>query len=333
MKICIPHKSRAIGGPSIFVRKLVDALKEHGVSVTYDINEKYDLLLVISTYDGFLNRKMREKKNKGVKIVQRLDGIYTFATSKFLYPIYNFGMKYVLHKLADYIVYQSNYSKLMCDKYLGRPSCEYSIIYNGVNVQDFCPEGNRFEYKQKHVLFSASVFRRKQQLEPMLKAMDYVAQEIDDALLVLAGTSTQEMKRFLSKYERNYYVKHIGRIPNEKLPFYERGANLFMFPTPNPFCPNSVIEALACGLPVASYDTGAMRELIGEDAGVLAKHKGNDLWRFSNPDPHGLVEAALEILKRNEYYKKAARNRAVKMFSIKKISEQYIRVFENTLVR
>lgn len=266
-----------------------------------------------------------------MKIVQRLDGIYTFATSNFLYPIYNFGMKYVLHKLADYVIYQSNYSKLMCDKYLGRPSCEYSIIYNGVNVHDFCPEGNRLEYKQKHVLFSASVFRRKQQLEPMLEAMDYITQETDDALLVLAGTLTQEMKRVFSKYERSGYVKYIGRIPNEKLPFYERGADLFMFSTPNPFCPNSVIEALACGLPVAVYDTGAMRELVGEDAGVLAEHKSDDLWRFSNPDPQKLAQAALKIQKHNKKYKRAARNRAVKLFSIKKISKQYICVFENTL--
>lgn len=333
MKVCIPYTVRDIGGPSVFIRRLKASLETKGIDTTFDINSRYDLLLIISTYDAFFNKKLHEKKKKRIKIIQRLDGIYTFATSKVLYPIYNFGMKSVLHKLADYIVYQSNYSKLMCDKYLGRPSCEYSIIYNGVNVHDFCPEGNRFEYKQKHVLFSASVFRRKQQLKPILETMGYITQEIDDALLVLAGTFTPKTKKIFNKYRKNYNIKYIGSIPDDKLPFYERGADLFMFSTLNPFCPNAVIEALACGLPVAAYDTGAMRELVGEDAGVLAEHKSDDSWRFSNPDPQKLAQAALKIQKHNERYKRAARNRALKLFSLEKVSEQYIQVFESVLAR
>lgn len=320
-----------MGGPSIFVKRLKKGLSENDVSVTHDIDDRYDLLLVISTYDNFLNKKLVEKKRKGIKIVQRLDGIYTFATSKFLYPIHNFGMRYVLRNVADYIVYQSNYSKLMCDKYLGQPRCGWSVIYNGVDVQEFNSEGPRYRYDQKHVLISASVFRRREQIVPMLRAINYVYQDMKDVLLILAGSLTPKMAKIYNQYKDRPFIKHIGNIANNELPLYERGANVFIFSTPNPFCPNSVLEALACGLPIAAYDTGAMKELVGEDAGILVAHKGTNIWKFSDLNPQKLAEAAIEILCDNQLYKKAARERAIKLFSLEKVTKLYIQVFEKIL--
>ena len=83
MKICIPVKPRAIGGPSIFVKRLKEGLIEHGVRVAHDIDDKCDLLLIISTYDSFLNRKLREKKSKGMKIVQVLMGYILLQQASF----------------------------------------------------------------------------------------------------------------------------------------------------------------------------------------------------------------------------------------------------------
>ena len=331
MKICIPFKPGDVGGTSIFMRKFVEGLVKKGVEVTTDINDNYELLFVIISYEGFFNKKLQEKKRDGVKVVQRLDGVLTFATSNFFYPLKNFGMKYVHNKLADYIIFQSEYSKFLCDKYLGKPRCDWSIIYNGVDIQRFNPYGESYKYESKRVIFSVSRFRRNLQLEPMLKAIDYIVKNVDDIKFVFAGNLTPNLKKVLNKYKNRPYIKYLGKIENDKLPFYERNANVFLFSTLNPPCPNAVIEALACGLPIAGYKTGAMPELVGEVAGVLAEHNKNDLWHFSSPDPKNLAEVTLKVLDDNVRYRKKARERAVKLFSLEKMVDEYLKAFKKVL--
>ena len=55
-----------------------------------------------------------------------------------------------------------------------------------------------------------------------------------------------------------------------------------------------------------------------------------NLWRFSNPDPEKLAKAAIKILEKIERYKKAARRRCVEMFSIEKMTDKNMKVFEKT---
>jgi glycosyltransferase involved in cell wall biosynthesis len=43
----------------------------------------------------------------------------------------------------------------------------------------------------------------------------------------------------------------------------------------NAACPNSVIEALACGTPVLGYDTGALPEMVPPKSGRIAHYGGN----------------------------------------------------------
>ena len=331
MKICIPFKPGDVGGTSIFMRKFVEGLMKKGIEVTTDINDDYELLFVIITYDGFFNKKLQEKKKEGVKIVQRLDGVMTFATSNFFYPLRNFGMKYVHNKLADYIIFQSEYSKFLCDKYLGQPRCDWSIIYNGVDIDKFSPMGDGFEYVAGTSLFTVSRFRRSQQLIPMIKAVDHISKEIENLEFVIAGPVEPKLMSLIHKDSK--YVRYIGKLKNEDLPFYERSADVFMFSTLNPPCPNAIIEAIGCGLPVAGYNTGAMPELVGNEAGLLAEHKSSDLYRFSKANPEKLAEVTLKILESNERYKKQARERAVRLFSLDKMVNEYVKVFEKVLER
>jgi glycosyltransferase involved in cell wall biosynthesis len=329
MKICIPFKPSDVGGTSIFMRKFVEGLMKRGVEVTTNIDDKYELLFVIISHDGFFNKKLQEKKREGIKIVQRLDGVLTFATSNFFYPLKNFGMKYVHNKLADYIIFQSEYSKFLCDKYLGKPCCDWSIIYNGVDIGKFSPMGDGFEYGAKRSLFTASRFRRSQQIIPMIKAVDILIKEIENLEFVIAGPVEPKLMSFIPKDSK--YVRYLGKIKNEDLPFYERLADVFIFSTLNPPCPNAVIEAISCGLPVAGYNTGAMPELVGNEAGLLAEHKSNDLYRFSKANPEKLADVTLKILEDDERYKKQARERAVKLFSLDKMVNEYVKVFEKVL--
>ena len=334
MKICIPFKPGDVGGTSIFMRKFMEGLLQNDIEVTTNIDDDYELLFVIISHDGFFNKKIQEKKRDGVKIVQRLDGVLTFATSNFFYPLRNFGMKYVHNKLADYIIFQSEYSKFLCDRYLGKPHCDWSVIYNGVDIDKFSPEGDQYQSNTEFTLLSVGAFRRKVTLWPLIKAMKYIKKEVSDIQLLLIGPVKSNLRKLIP--QNSSYIKYMGSIPNDKIPFYERDADAFVFPIRSA-SPNAILESIACGLPVACYDIGSNRDVLGDnEAGVLADsgfEKKVWLYFMMMPDPKNMADAVLEVLDNNERYRKKARERAVRLFSLDKMVNGYIKVFEKVLER
>jgi glycosyltransferase involved in cell wall biosynthesis len=90
-------------------------------------------------------------------------------------------------------------------------------------------------------------------------------------------------------------------------------------------CPNSVIEALACGLPVVSFNTGSLPELVQGDAGRTVEYSG-DPWKLDPPDIRPLVEASVEILKNQETFRRGARAWAEEAFGVDKMVEGYLKM-------
>ena len=87
-----------------------------------------------------------------------------------------------------------------------------------------------------------------------------------------------------------------GALAQERIPEMDRSAHLLFSADLNPACPNSVIEALACGTPVVGFDTGALKELVPETCGRIVPY-GGDPWKLETPDLPGLAAAAAEVLR------------------------------------
>lgn len=62
-------------------------------------------------------------------------------------------------------------------------------------------------------------------------------------------------------------VRVLGVKGREEVPPLMRGSDFLFFPSEFDPCPNTVIEAMACGLPVLYHPSGGTVELVG-DAGV-----------------------------------------------------------------
>jgi len=102
------------------------------------------------------------------------------------------------------------------------------------------------------------------------------------------------------------------------------GAEVFVNPTYVDNFPTTNIEALACGTPVVTYNTGGSPEAIDENIGTVVE-KG---------DTEGLGKAVETILKNGkEHYSSACRDRAVKLYNKNDRYGEYISLYQSMLER
>ncbi|MGE5251973.1 MAG: glycosyltransferase [Bacteroidota bacterium] len=64
-------------------------------------------------------------------------------------------------------------------------------------------------------------------------------------------------------------VLHQGEVPHEDVPLWLSAADLFVLPTLNEGCSNSILEALFCGLPVVSSDLPFNQDILNEQVSIM----------------------------------------------------------------
>ena len=102
-------------------------------------------------------------------------------------------------------------------------------------------------------------------------------------------------------------------------------ADMLLMPTLDDNLPNAALEAIACGVPVVSYETGGMPDIVGEqEAGILVP-KG---------DIGALLDSARSLLRDTnslKQKKEAARCRAEKYYAKELQASRYKSLYEDLL--
>lgn len=334
MKIFLPFKVKDIGGTSTFARKFKEGMEAAGHSVTFEPTVDYDILfLIVQCPLTFI----LDAKRRGKKIVQRLDGTYYWSVSGWKFPLMNAKAAYIRHFFTDLTIYQSKYSRECANRFLGKKFKDnHAIIYNGVDLRVFTLTGKKISVKEspnQKIFFTASAFRRKDQIVPLLKGLEYFREKYKTNFkFLIAGTFIGEVSDIADKMKKIPDVEFLGKINNAELPLYARSADVFLFTHLNPPCPNNVIESLACGVPVCGVSDGAMSEIIreGQD-GLLIPAPGTGFWRQRDLDIKKFADNLFTILQNNANYKKNSREAAEALFSLQKMISNYTEVMEALL--
>lgn len=331
MKIFLPFKINNIGGgTSMFAKKFKEGMERRGHEVFFEYRPDYDILLMIvqAPFKYLFEAKRRKKK-----IIQRLDGAYYWSTVGPRYFLYNLKAKIIRHFFTDFTIYQSKYCKYCADKFLGRKKHDnYTIIYNGVDLNSFSPEGEKIELRnnpEQKIFFTVSVFRRKEQIVPILKALKIYRDKYDNNFkFIIAGAFMPEVSHIIEKYSDFKNIIFLGNLNNNTVPQYERASDVFLFTQLNPSCPNNVIESLACGLPICGVADGSMLEIIENDKnGLLLPAKGDAFWRMRQYNPEMFADNLNRIVKNRQNFSDAARKFSLERFSVDKMIDLYIKVF------
>ncbi len=331
MKIFLPFAIQDTGGTSTFAKKFGQALEKAGHEVFYTFRKDYDVLFVMVQCNPFylLHAKFHKKK-----IIQRLDGVYYWSVAGWKYPLLNFPPSFIHRFFADFTVYQSKYSKHCADTFLGKGKDEnYSIIYNGVDINRFTPRGEKIENlrddPEQKLFITVSKFRRTDQILPLIEALRiYKKKYTDNFKFLIIGDFTREVATVPQEFSQFTELHFLGKIKNEDLPKYQRSADVFLMTHLNPPCPNNIIEAMACGLPICGVNDGSMNELTipGENS-LLIPADGDAFWKRRAYNTDQFADNLNSILQNLVSYSEKSRAIAEKNFSLDIMTQKYIEIF------
>ncbi len=321
--IFIPFKQwvEGIGGPSTFMRNLREDLVNKSYKFIEDI-ENYRVADKIFFPISFSKKILSYFKKNNYPIIQRLDGVYYPSKHGIKYLYFNKDIKLDYLKYSDFIIFQSNYSRMECFAILGEMSkSKYTIIYNGTDKSIFYPAKKEFD-ENKIIFVTTGSFRNKDMIEPVVAALDIVAEENNIELKIVGPIISDDVKRFTDRK----YIRCLGRMDERSLAKVLQGSDILIHCQLNPACPNTVIEAVSCGIPVVGFNTGAMKEVLYFAPELLAYVSDNIFQRYGDFNYKRLLERIKLCI--NNY--KEFKNKFLKysyLYDSKETTNYYIKVF------
>jgi glycosyltransferase involved in cell wall biosynthesis len=330
-RVCLTPQLSGVGGMASFQARLAQGLIQRGVEVVYDLRHRpLEAALVIGGTRHL--PALWKLRREGIPVVQRLNGMNWIHRRRqtglrhYLRAEYgNWLLAFIRRHLASGIVYQSRFSQSWWQRVYGPARVPASVVLNAVDLNMYTPDG---PHQRPTDCF------RIQMVEGSLGGgyeigLDWgvgLAQRLQalgfPVELVVAGRASPVLQAEWQA-KAGLPLHFAGLVPPARIPALDRSAHLFYAADLHPACPNSVIEALACGLPVAALDTGAVAEVVTGEAGAITPY-GGDPWRIDPPDLDGLANAAAPILRDQPRYRLAARQRAEAAFGLDAMLDGYM---------
>lgn len=333
--ICFLPKLEGHGGPSSFQARLSQGLADRGIETHHDPTRKdCAAILIIGGTRQLLD--VWRARQRGVRIVERLDGMNWMHKVKktglkhyLRAEWYNLTLSFTRRNLADHIVYQSQFSCDWWNSVYQSIHASIQVIYNGVDLNTYSPIGREKPPKNKvRILVIEASFSGGYEsglengVDFILGLKQTVKQEVE---LMITGNVPDHLKEKANQ-KAGGLIRWNGWAPSVEIPAIDRSAHMLFSADINAACPNSVVEAMACGLPVIGYATGSLPELVDGDAGRVVPY-GSDFWKLETAHSAVLVAAASEILKQQTHFRKSARARAEEHFGLEKMTELYLNAF------
>lgn len=342
-RICIVPQVSGVGGMVSFQAKFIAGLRARGIEVSQDLaTAGYDAVLVIGGTRNLVG--LRQARRRGVPVIQRLNGMNWIQRRRrtgwrhFLRAeAGNQLLQTIRSRLATGIVYQSEFALGWWENVFGPTRVPKHVVYNAVDLARYTPitasdaqaPYERPTDRYRLLLVEGSLMGGYEiGLETAIGMVESLNTQHRSALggkpveLLVAGRVSQVVRAAWSQ-RTNLPLVWAGLVPPEHIPALDRSAHVLYAADINAACPNSVIEALACGLPVLAFETGALPELVTEQAGRVVPY-GGDPWRLDVPNVPALARAGVEILTRQEAFRTGARQQAEAMLGLDRMVDGYL---------
>ncbi len=187
------------------------------------------------------------------------------------------------------------------------------VIHNGVDLDVFTPTEQPSNGKFR-VLGVASQWGPLKGLEDFYKLRELLPCDYEIILVGLNKKQVAQLPEGITGIERTESV--------EKLVELYSSATVFINPTYADTFPTTNIEALACGTPVITYNTGGSPEAVDCETGIVVEKR----------DIQGIEKAIKQLSNKDRtQLRNACRNRAVRLYNKNERFQDYIKLYEELL--
>jgi glycosyltransferase involved in cell wall biosynthesis len=339
-KICLVPHLTGIGGMVSFQQKLITGLTARGIDVTHSLGDvSTSSILIVGGTRQVLG--LWRARRRGVRIIQRLNGmnwIHRVRPTGLRHSLRaeygNFVLRFIRARLVDGVVYQSQFARQWWNRVCGQVEVAETVVHNGVDLQVYSPSNDsappndrmrvllvegRLAGGYESGLENAILLVQEIKANQTKRKNTFTSQPVE---LTVVGR-VDELLKAQWRQQDGLVIKWAGQVPHDRIPEIDRSAHMLFSADINAACPNSVIEALACGTPIVAFDTGALLELVNEQAGKIVPYGGNP-WELEPPDMPALATAAIEVFQNQIDYRVGARQRAESAFSLDQMVEGYL---------
>lgn len=230
------------------------------------------------------------------------------------------------------VVYQ-NIIFTTCSTWLGKLAKSSSLlknfpvkaIPNPIDINIYKPSENKLELRKKlslnpnkdYILFGASSLSdTRKGLQYFIDAMNlYRKNHAQVPSVILYGSQEHDVQ--LDGYE----VIHVGFLNQKELIQYYQASDIYAITSLEDNLPNTVMEAIACGLPILTFETGGIPDMVQhEKNGYVANYQS------AEDIAHGLHRMLHEV--DLEQWSLHSRNYCVQNFQEKVIAQQFIDLYQ-----
>lgn len=191
------------------------------------------------------------------------------------------------------------------------------VIYNGIDLNLFKPRPSTFRkdnnLSSKFIILGvASVWDQRKGLDYFIELSENLSKDEVIVLLGLSKTQVSNLPKNIIKLERTNSSSELAEIYS--------ASDVYVNLTLEETLGLTNIEAMACGTPTITFNTGGSPETIDKDTGITVSKGSIDE-----------VMAAVKKIKLNgkDFYKDACISRAKNHFSKEEAFENYVNLYKN----
>lgn len=208
---------------------------------------------------------------------------------------------------------------------LGLFGKRFTVVPHGVS-DIFSPP--KKDAKRENFLLAVSDLYVQKNFKNLISAMARLAPDHPDLTLKIAGRPIDEdyfaeLKQAVAEEGLEGKVEFLGGLPPHELAELYRRCGVFVFPSTVETFGNPLVEAMASGAPMASSNTAAMPEVVGDAA------------EFFSPEDVGGMAGAIDHLLKDAELRRELSLKAVeraKAFSWQRTAEKTLAVIKDAAV-
>ena len=178
------------------------------------------------------------------------------------------------------------------EKYYRISRKNIEVIHNWVDTDQFLYDKiTRYDIRQKFgieekdiAILILGALRRAKGFRIALHAFQRIRSHLPNGILIISGEGSDRtyIERYITRHQGlEKKVKLIGQYPHRKLPGLFSACDMFIIPSlMNEVLPYTLLEAMACKLPIIASDIVANREALGSSGNFFRRGDVNSLARL-----------------------------------------------------